>query len=92
MTQHSERLTVRRTDSVPEAARVRHVDQLSAEAFDALVGMADGASRRVTGVEPGDVVVFTSYLEVVPAGPERGVGRHETADADERRAGAGPVG
>lgn len=95
MSRQRERLTVRRTDDVSEAATVRHVDQLSEEALTAVVEMTDGESRRVAGVESGDVVVFTSYLEVVPAERGRGTERRGTAGSagtDDRRVDTGPVG
>ena len=104
MSHNRERLTVRPTERVPEAATVRHVDQLSEETLNALVAMADGESVRAAGVESGDIVVFTSYLRVVRADRGREAGRGETvepveptepveaADADEPPMDAGPVG
>ncbi|ESP88343.1 hypothetical protein [Candidatus Halobonum tyrrellensis] len=100
MTRQRERLTVRRTDEVPETATVRHVDQLSEGTLEELVGMVDGEPRPVAGVEAGEVVVFTSYLAVVRADPRRdgrtgaaeSVETAEPVEADDRRADAGPVG
>ena len=86
MSHDGPRLTVRRTETVPTGATVRDVDELPEGGLDGLLAMADGERVRVPGVEAGDVVVFTSYLEVVPAESEG------QADGSERRAGIGPVG
>ncbi|MFC6953884.1 hypothetical protein [Halorubellus litoreus] len=61
-------LRLRRTESVPVDATVKHVDQLRdrtyrqiARATDGSVVEIDAASTRLSA---GDVVVFTDYLRV----------------------------
>ncbi|WP_435127855.1 hypothetical protein [Halobaculum sp. D14] len=70
MARHGPTLTLRPAEAVPEKATVRHVDQLSEGELEAVADMADGEKRRTPGLQPGDVVVFTSYYRVVAA--ERG--------------------
>jgi hypothetical protein len=59
---------VKRTDTVPETARVRHVDELDDSAQEYLFDVAEGASPRdpttLPGLNEGDVVVFTDYYHV----------------------------
>ena len=61
-------LQVRRTDSIPADATVKHVDQLQASTHSALARAADGAAVELdaasTVLSAGDVVVFTDYLRV----------------------------
>lgn len=71
-----------------ESATVRHVDQLTEEALDALVGMRDGGNARPAGVDAGEVVVSTSYLEVVRADRPPGA---DGGEASERSVDVGPV-
>ncbi|MFC7098383.1 hypothetical protein ACFQKD_13825 [Halobaculum marinum] len=58
---------VRRAETVPEGATVRHVDQLSERDKSALYELSRGEAVRAPGLEPGEVVVFTSYYRVVEA-------------------------
>jgi len=64
-----ERVDVRleRVESVAPDATVRHVDQLDSETLEA-VYTALSADRSVpaagTGLEPGEVIVFTDYFRV----------------------------
>ncbi|MFB6255747.1 MAG: hypothetical protein ABEH58_03310 [Haloplanus sp.] len=59
---------VQRTDTVPETARVRHVDELDDSAQEYLFAVAEGASPRdpsnLSGLEQGDVIVFTDYYHI----------------------------
>jgi len=59
---------VNRTDSVPESARVRHFDELDDAAQEYLAHVAEGASPRdptnLSGLDEGDVVVFTDYYHI----------------------------
>jgi len=56
-----------RVESVAPDATVRHVDQLDSDTLDA-VYEALSADRPVpagrTGLEPGEVIVFTDYFRV----------------------------
>lgn len=59
---------VNRTDTVPETARVRHFDELDDSAQEYLFNVAKGASPRdpgnLSGLNEGDVVVFTDYFHI----------------------------
>lgn len=59
---------VNRTDTVPESARVRHFDELDDSAQEYLVHVSEGVSPQdpsnLTGLNRGDVVVFTDYYHV----------------------------
>jgi hypothetical protein len=59
---------VDRTDTVPETARVRHFDELDDSAQEYLFNVAQGASPRdpsnLSGLNEGDVVVFTEYYHI----------------------------
>jgi len=59
---------VNRTDTVPESARVRHFDELDDSAQEYLVHVEEGVSPRnptnPSGLNEGDVVVFTDYYHV----------------------------
>jgi len=59
---------VNRTDTVPETARVRHIDELDESAQEYLFTVAEGASPRdpsnLSGLNEGDVVVFTEYYHI----------------------------
>ena len=64
-------LRVRRTDSIPADARVRHIDELSEAAQQRLFSVVgdDATGTRLHGAtagefDDGDVVVFTGYYEV----------------------------
>ncbi|MFD1563421.1 hypothetical protein ACFR99_07660 [Haloarchaeobius amylolyticus] len=60
-------LRLERVESVTPDATVRHVDQLDSDALEA-VYEAISADRPVpaagTGLEPGEVIVFTDYFRV----------------------------
>lgn len=55
-----------RTQGVAPTASVRHFDQLSERAQEALVSALDGCDPGVpaTEFEPGEVVVHTEYVRV----------------------------
>ncbi|AZH26538.1 hypothetical protein [Haloplanus aerogenes] len=59
---------VDRTDTVPETARVRHIDELDESAQEYLFNVAEGASPRdpnnLSELNEGDVVVFTDYYHI----------------------------
>jgi hypothetical protein len=59
---------VKGTDTVPETARVRHFDELDDSAQEYLFTVAEGASPRdpgnLSGLNEGDVVVFTDYYHI----------------------------
>jgi hypothetical protein len=59
---------VKRTETVPETARVRHFDELDDSAQQYLCNVAAGAPPRdpsnLSGLNEGDVVVFTDYYHV----------------------------
>jgi len=59
---------VNRTETVPETARVRHFDELDDSAQEYLFNVASGASPRdpsnLSGLNEGDVVVFTDYYRI----------------------------
>jgi hypothetical protein len=59
---------VHETETVPESAEVRHFDELDESAQQYLCNVADGASPRdpnnLSGLNEGDVVVFTDYYHV----------------------------
>ena len=59
---------VDRTDTVPETSRVRHFDELDDSAQEYLSNVAQGASPRdpsnLSGLNEGDVVVFTDYYHI----------------------------
>ncbi|NHN47072.1 hypothetical protein G9464_05600 [Halostella sp. JP-L12] len=64
-------LRLRRTESVPADARVRHVDELSERAQQRLYGLLDDGEtgvplddRTANEFTDGEVVVFTGYYEV----------------------------
>jgi hypothetical protein len=54
--------------AVPETARVRHFDELDDAAQEYLYDVTTGGSPRdpstLSGLQEGDVVVFTEYLRV----------------------------
>ena len=56
------------TDTVPETARVRHFDELDDSAQEYLFNVAEGVSPRdpgnLSGLNEGDVVVFTEYYRI----------------------------
>ena len=53
------------TESVPAGSRVRHFDELSDSAQDAVAGADDGAViRGSSGLSTGEVIVFTDYYRV----------------------------
>ena len=56
------------TDTMPETARVRHFDELDDSAQEYLFNVAAGASPRdpgtLSGLNEGDVVVFTDYYHI----------------------------
>lgn len=60
-------LAVRRVSRVEPHRTVEHVDQLDADTRSGLRALASGERRSVSGLEPGEVVVSTEYLEVVAA-------------------------
>lgn len=53
-------------DRIGSATRVRHFDQLSEPAQNALVAATDGGTGRLPSAEfePGEVVIFTDYYRV----------------------------
>ena len=59
---------VNRTETVPENARVRDFDELDDAAQEYLAYAVEGASPRdptnLSGLEEGDVVVFTDYYRI----------------------------
>ncbi|WP_254761926.1 hypothetical protein [Natrinema marinum] len=60
-------LTLERVDSLGAAATVRHVDQLDSEtltAFYEAVGDDRAIPAAETGLEAGEVIVFTDYYRV----------------------------
>ena len=61
-------LRLRRTESVPADATVKHVDQLSARFYRQIERAADGSAVEIdaasTRLSAGDIVVFTDYLRV----------------------------
>ncbi|WP_248896841.1 hypothetical protein [Haloplanus halobius] len=60
--------SVRRTETVPETARVRDFDELDDAAQEFFVGVAEGVSPRdpatLPGLSEGDIVVFTDYYHI----------------------------
>lgn len=60
-------LAVQRVTGVESHRTVRHVDQLEADTRAGLRALMNGESRPVPGLDPGEVVVSTSYLRVVAA-------------------------
>ncbi len=61
-------LSLRRTDSVHAAARVRHVDELSESALERFYALLESGSPS-TAVDDaefvdGEVIVFTDYYRV----------------------------
>ncbi|WIV68638.1 hypothetical protein [Natrialbaceae archaeon AArc-T1-2] len=64
----SRTLTIRRTDSVPAAARVRHVDQLEESAreqfYDLVASDSPSAAVDGTSFVDGEVIVFTDYYRI----------------------------
>lgn len=64
----SDGLRLRRTDSVPADADVKHVDQLDDRVYRTVRRAANGSAHELdasaTRLSPGDVVVFTDYLRV----------------------------
>lgn len=61
-------LRLRRTESVPADATVKHVDQLRTHTYSQIARMTDGSVVELdaasTRLSAGDVVVFTDYLRV----------------------------
>jgi len=59
---------VKRTETVPETARVRHFDELDDSTQEYLFSVVEGASPRdpsnLSGLSEGDVVVFTDYYHI----------------------------
>ncbi|MHC3439243.1 hypothetical protein ACYJ1Y_14410 [Natrialbaceae archaeon A-gly3] len=61
-------LTLRRTDSVGAAPRVRHVDQLSESErqrfYESVESGSPSAADAGRGFVDGEVIVFTDYFQV----------------------------
>ena len=61
-------LTVRQTESVSSASRIRHVDELSEDALQRLVELVQsGGTAAQSGSMPfvdGEVIVFTEYYRI----------------------------
>lgn len=61
-------LRLRRTETVPADATVKHVDQLHERTYRAVARAANGSAVELdaasTVLSAGDVVVFTDYLRV----------------------------
>lgn len=61
-------LRLRRTDTVPADATVKHVDQLRDRTYRRIDRATDGSVVEVdaasTRLSAGDIVVFTDYLRV----------------------------
>jgi hypothetical protein len=64
----SDSLRLRRIDTVPADANVKHVDQLDDSVYHTVAGAANGNAHELdasaTELTAGDVVVFTDYLRV----------------------------
>ncbi|WP_313691232.1 hypothetical protein [Halorarum halobium] len=92
MSRTAPKLSVRRAGPVRPGATVRHVDQLSDGAREALASMAGGEPRRAPGLEPGEVVVSVRYYRVVRAErAERIGGRIESEEAGAATDGGRPT-
>lgn len=61
-------VTLRRTDSVHAASRVRHVDQLDEQARERFYELVDSGSPSAgvdgTSFVDGEIIVFTDYYRV----------------------------
>lgn len=61
-------LRLRRTDTVPADATVKHVDQLRESTYRRIARATDGSVVELdaasTQLSAGDIVVFTDYLRV----------------------------
>jgi hypothetical protein len=61
-------LQLRRVDTVPADATVKHVDQLETSTYRTVARAANGTAVELdassTVLSPGDIVVFTDYLRV----------------------------
>ncbi|OVE84659.1 hypothetical protein B2G88_09720 [Natronolimnobius baerhuensis] len=60
-------LTVERVDTAPTAAPIRHVDELNPETFEAFYELVTAdvpLQAGESGLEPGEIIVFTDYFRV----------------------------
>lgn len=64
-------ITIEPTDCVPDDATVRHFDELTPAAQEQFPALAAGVpspalfgDRTPTGLEDGDVVVYTGYYRI----------------------------
>ena len=66
MTRDEPTVTLVRTDTVPEGARVRHYDELGEPAQRLLAAAENGerAAGSAPGLADGDVVVYTDYYRI----------------------------
>ncbi|WP_207587002.1 hypothetical protein [Halomontanus rarus] len=64
----SRTVSVRATDSVRSASRVRHIDELSDEAQQQFYELVESGARSVTtesgAFVDGEIIVFTSYYRI----------------------------
>lgn len=55
---------VRRLESIPPGATVRHVDQLTSTELEAFIARLDGDGSTDDPLESGTVVVYSDYVRL----------------------------